>query len=83
MVVQKASASGCSRTVGKNTFVRLGRLVPIVGGVIGAGLDAWMQHRVADERQAGVPDPPDAAGLTGRLAPSRPPVAPEQVAPRA
>ncbi len=45
-------------TAGKNMFVRLGKIVPIVGGVIGAGLDGFMQHRVAIERQARVPHGP-------------------------
>ena len=47
MVVQKGVGFRLLATVGKNSLVRLGEIVPIVGGVIGAGLDSWMQHKVA------------------------------------
>ena len=47
MVVKKGVAFRLIATVGKNSLVRLGKIVPIVGGVIGAGLDSWMQHKVA------------------------------------
>src|SRR6478609_1119157 len=47
MVVQKGVGFRLLATVGKNSLVRLGKIVPIVGGVIGAGLDSWMQHKVA------------------------------------
>jgi hypothetical protein len=47
MVVQKGVGFRLLATVGKNSLVRLGRIVPIVGGVIGAGLDGFMQRRMA------------------------------------
>jgi hypothetical protein len=47
MVIQKGVGFRLLATAGKNMFVRLGKIVPIVGGVIGAGLDGFMQHRVA------------------------------------
>ena len=45
MVVQKAIGFRLLAQVGKSTFARLGRLVPLVGGAIGGGLDAYMLHR--------------------------------------
>lgn len=47
MVVQKGIGFRLLAQVGKSTFARLGRLVPIVGGAIGGGLDAYMLHRFA------------------------------------
>lgn len=47
MVVQKGIGFRLLAQVGKSTFARLGRLVPLVGGAIGGGLDAYMLHRFA------------------------------------
>lgn len=47
MVVQKGIGFRLLAQVGSKTFARLGRLVPLVGGAIGAGLDAYMLHRFA------------------------------------
>ena len=47
MVVQKGIGFRLLAQVGSSTFARLGRLVPIVGGAIGAGLDAYMLRRFA------------------------------------
>ncbi|MGB7819367.1 MAG: EcsC family protein [Ornithinibacter sp.] len=48
MVVRKGVGFRLLASVGKNLFTRFGRAVPVVGGVIGGGIDAWMLHRVAD-----------------------------------
>lgn len=47
MVVQKGIGFRLLAQVGKSTFARLGRLVPLVGGAIGGGLDAYMLRRFA------------------------------------
>jgi len=47
MVVQKGIGFRLLAQVGKSTFVRMGRLVPVIGGAIGAGLDAYMLRRFA------------------------------------
>ena len=82
MVIQKGVGFRLLATAGKNVFVRLGKIVPIVGGVIGAGLDSWMQHRVAVSARrefppataAAIPAPPrlaevDPASGNGNRAP--------------
>lgn len=50
MVVNKAVAFRLLRGVGGTVFRRLGRGVPVVGGVVGAGFDGWMMRGIA--RQA-------------------------------
>lgn len=47
MIIQKGVGFRLLATAGRNMFVRLGKIVPIVGGVVGAGLDGFMQHRVS------------------------------------
>ncbi len=34
--------------VGKKALARFGKAVPLVGGVVGAGLDTYLLHRIAD-----------------------------------
>lgn len=63
MVVKKGIGFRLLASVGKNTFTRLGRLVPIVGGVIGAGVDTWMLHTVAENARREFP--PATAGQIG------------------
>jgi hypothetical protein len=48
MVVNKAVGFHLMRGLGLKALGRLGRGVPIVGGFIGAGVDAWMMKRIAD-----------------------------------
>lgn len=47
MVVEKGIGFRLLATVGRSTFTRFGRLVPVVGGAIGGALDSWMMRRVA------------------------------------
>ena len=47
MVVQKGIGFRLLAQVGTKSFARLGRLVPVVGGAIGGGLDAYMLSRFA------------------------------------
>ncbi|WP_406830318.1 EcsC family protein [Pedococcus sp. KACC 23699] len=48
MVVNKAVGFRLLSTVGKKSLVRLGRGVPVIGGVMGAGLDSYLLKRIAD-----------------------------------
>jgi hypothetical protein len=72
MVIQKGVGFRLLATAGKNMFVRLGKIVPVVGGVIGAGLDGFMQHRVAASAKREFPtarpavSAPSTAGQVGR-----------------
>ncbi len=71
MVIQKGVGFRLLATAGKNMFVRLGKIVPIVGGVIGAGLDGFMQHRVSVSAEREFPtaraavSAPGSAGQVG------------------
>jgi hypothetical protein len=47
MVLNKAIAFRLVSNVGKSAFTRLGRAVPVLGGVVSAGLDAYMLRRIA------------------------------------
>ncbi len=55
MVVRKGVGFRLLASVGKNMFTRFGRAVPVVGGFIGGGVDAWMLHRVADNARGEFP----------------------------
>ena len=47
-MLNKAVGFRLMRGVGEKAFSRLGRGVPLVGGVIGGGIDVWMMKRIAD-----------------------------------
>jgi hypothetical protein len=55
MVINKAVAFRLVSNVGRSTFARLGRGLPIAGGVVSAGLDAYMLKRVADHARREFP----------------------------
>lgn len=46
MVINKAVGFRLLRMAGEKTLARFGRLVPILGGVIGGGLDGYMMSRI-------------------------------------
>lgn len=46
MVVNKAVGFRILRSVGERTLTRLGRMVPVVGGVLGAGLDGFLMRQL-------------------------------------
>lgn len=48
MVVNKAIGFRILSSTGKSVFSRFGRNVPIIGGAVGAGLDGWILHKIAD-----------------------------------
>lgn len=49
MVINKAIGFRLMRGVGEKALSRLGRGVPIAGGFVGGGLDAFMMKRIADQ----------------------------------
>lgn len=48
MVVNKAVAFRLISQIGKKALVRVGKALPLVGGAVGAGLDAFLLKRIAD-----------------------------------
>lgn len=55
MVVNKAVAFRLSTMMGARTLGRLGRFVPVAGGFIGGGLDAYLMTRIADHARQEFP----------------------------
>jgi EcsC protein family len=60
MVVNKAVGFRLISTAGKKTLARLGKGVPVIGGVLGAGLDGYLLKRIADHARHEFP--PRATG---------------------
>lgn len=58
MVVNKGVGFRLLATVGKGTLSKIGRFVPVIGGVVGGGLDAWMLNKVADNARREFPKAP-------------------------
>ncbi len=48
LVVNKAIGFKLLSGLGEKAFARLGRGIPVVGGVVGAGFDGWMMKKIAD-----------------------------------
>jgi hypothetical protein len=48
LILNKAIAFRLLRGFGEKAFARLGRGVPLAGGVVGGGIDVWMMRRIAD-----------------------------------
>jgi hypothetical protein len=59
-MLNKAVAFRLSRGIGERAFSRLGRGVPVAGGVIGAGIDVWMMKRIAEHAMEQFPPVGDA-----------------------
>ena len=57
MVVNKAVGFRILSTAGRDVFSRFGRAVPVVGGAVGAGMDAWLIHRIAEHAKEEFPPP--------------------------
>ena len=58
MVLNKAIGFRLLGRIGQGTFARLGRLVPVIGGVLGGAIDVYMLSRIG--RQAAKEFPPVA-----------------------
>jgi EcsC protein family len=48
LILNKAIAFRLLRGFGEKAFARLGRGIPLAGGVVGGGVDVWMMKRIAD-----------------------------------
>jgi len=55
LAVNKAVGFRLLNQAGKKSLTRLGRAVPLAGGVIGAGLDAYLLRRIATHARAEFP----------------------------
>jgi hypothetical protein len=55
LIVNKAIAFKLLRGVGEKAFSKLGRGVPILGGLVGGGIDTWMMKRIADHAMGEFP----------------------------
>ena len=55
LIVNKAIAFRLLRGVGEQAFSKLGRGVPILGGLVGGGIDTWMMKRIADHAMGEFP----------------------------
>ncbi|MCD6640233.1 MAG: EcsC family protein [Nocardioides sp.] len=63
MVVNKAVGFRLMRGVSEKLLSRLGRGVPVAGGVVGAGIDVFMMKKIADQAMKEFPPvTPGAAG---------------------
>jgi hypothetical protein len=59
-MLNKAVGFRLMRGVGEKAFSRLGRGVPVAGGVIGGAIDVWMMKRIADHAMEQFPPLGDA-----------------------
>jgi hypothetical protein len=48
LMLNKAIGFRLLRGLGEKAFARLGRGIPLAGGVVGGGIDVWMMKRIAD-----------------------------------
>lgn len=55
MVINKAVGLRLLRSVGERFLTRLGRGVPVAGGVLGGTLDAWMMRRIVNHAKQEFP----------------------------
>lgn len=55
MVVNKAVGFRLIGQVGEKVVTRFGKAIPFAGGFVGAGIDVWMLHKVADNAKAQFP----------------------------
>jgi hypothetical protein len=55
MAVNKAVAFRLLSQAGKRSITRFGRMVPLVGGAVGAGLDTYLLKRIADHARTEFP----------------------------
>lgn len=55
MLIQKGVSFHILRRVGERVFARVGRMVPVLGGVVGAGVDLAMMRRIADQAKSEFP----------------------------
>lgn len=59
MVLNKGIGFRLLSQVGRHGLGRLGRGIPLAGGVIGAGLDWWLLRKIADDARSDFPSTPE------------------------
>jgi EcsC protein family len=64
LMLNKAIGFRLLRGVGEKAFSRLGRGVPLAGGVLGGGVDMWMMKRIADHAMHEFPPLDQASGVS-------------------
>ena len=55
MAVRKGILFRLLARIGKRSFARFGKVVPVAGGLVGAGLDAYLLKRIADHARLEFP----------------------------
>lgn len=55
LIVNKGIGFHLLRDVGAHAFGKLGRGLPLLGGVVGGGIDVWMMKRIADHAMGEFP----------------------------
>jgi hypothetical protein len=55
LVINKAVGFRLLKSVGGKLFSRLGRGIPVAGGVFGGGVDGWMMKKIADQARKEFP----------------------------
>lgn len=60
LVVNKAIGFKLAQGLGEKAFARLGRGIPVLGGVVGAGIDGWMMKKIAEAAMKEFPPSPPA-----------------------
>jgi hypothetical protein len=55
LILNKAIAFRLLRGVGEKAFSKLGRGVPLLGGLVGGSIDTWMMKRIADHAMGEFP----------------------------
>jgi len=58
LILNKAIAFRLLRGVGEQAFAKLGRGVPLLGGLVGGSIDTWMMKRIADHAMGEFPPLP-------------------------
>jgi hypothetical protein len=59
MAVRKGILFRLLARIGKRSFARFGKVVPVAGGLVGAGLDTYLLKRIADHARLEFPWKPD------------------------
>jgi hypothetical protein len=71
LMLNKAIGFRILRGVGEKAFSRLGRGVPLAGGVLGGGVDMWMMKRIADHAMNEFPSKDVPSGVSRYGTPQR------------
>jgi EcsC protein family len=71
LMLNKAIGFRILRGVGEKAFSRLGRGVPLAGGVLGGGVDMWMMKRIADHAMNEFPSKDVPSGVSRHGTPQR------------